>query len=126
MTEEDLLKDAKQLSRWQQHKFMVLVGATIMLSLFLVSISLHLYKSSGAAQLDLSRPGYESVRDQASHDANDFTGFPKDGPLDTDAIDTFRNLYDEQMKKATALDSFGGEVLSDSALSIDPPQETAE
>lgn len=125
MTEEDLLTDAKQLSRWQQHKFMVLVGLTIIVSLFLVMISLHLYRSSGAAQLDLSRPGYESIREQASHNNNDFTSFPQNGPLDKDAIDTFRSLYDEQLNRATALDSFGGEVMSEGALGLDAPQGTA-
>ena len=125
MTEEDLLKDAKHLSAWQQHKFMVLVGATIIISLLLVILSLHLYRSSGAAQLDLSRPGYESVRGQVSNN-NDFTGFPSTGPLDKSATDTFRTLYDEQLKKATALNSFGGEVMTDSTLGIDAPQEAAQ
>jgi hypothetical protein len=127
MTEEDLLKEAKHLTRWQQHKFMVLVGMTIVTSLLLVVVSLYLYRSSGAEQLDLSRPGYEAVREQASqNDLNDFTSFPSTGPLDKDAIGTFRSLYDEQLKQATALNSFGGEVMSDSALSIDAPQNVAE
>lgn len=127
MTEEELLVEAKELTRWQQHKFMVLVGITIVISLALVSASLRLYKTSGAAQLDLSRPEYESVRKQASH-ADDFNGFPSSGPLDAEAFGTFRSLYDDQMKKATAVDSFGGEVMSDSALGIDAPvpRDTAQ
>lgn len=120
MTEEELAIEAKGLSTWEQHKFMVLVGATILTALILVVISLHLYKSSGAAQLDLSRPGYESVREQASH-TNDYNGYSSTGPLDKDALDSFRKLYDEQLKQATALDSFGGDVMSDTALGIDAP-----
>lgn len=124
MTEEDLLADAKRLTPWQQHKFMVLVGLTIVISLFLVMIALNLYQSSGAAQLDLSRPGYESVRKQASR-TSDFTGFPSTGPLDSEALGTFRTLYDEQVKKA-ALDSFGGDVMADGALGIDAPQTSEQ
>lgn len=117
MTEEQLVSDAAQLSRWQRHKFMVLVGLTIVVSLVLVAVSLALYNSSGAAQLDLSRPGYESVRSQVVYD-QDFEGFPSTGALDNEAIELFRDLYGEKLKEATALDSFGGDVLNDEALGI--------
>lgn len=123
MSEEELVVEAKQLSGWRQHKFMALVGFTIVVSLGLVAISLRLYNSSGAAQLDLSRPGYQSVRDQANH-SSDFTGFPSTGELDAEAIDEFRRLYDEQLKEVTAHESFGGEVLSDEALGIGAPAQT--
>ncbi len=121
MSEEELIADAKTLG-WRQHKFMLLVGLTIVLSLILVSISLWLYNSSGAAQLDLSRPGYQSVRDQAVHDS-EFTGFPSSGKLDAEAIREFRELYEDRLAELTAHESFGGEVLSDSALGISPPEQ---
>lgn len=125
MSEEELMIEAKELNRWQQHKFMVLVGLTIAIALILVSISLNLYKSSGAAQLDLSRPGYESARSEASQ-TSDFTGYPSSGPLDKDALDSFRALYDERLKEATAVDSFGGDVMSDATLDIDAPPVSGE
>lgn len=118
MTEQELVKEASQLGRWQQHKFLLLVGITIVIALVLVIISLQLYNSSGAAQLDLSRPGYKSVRSQVSY-GSEFTGFPSSGPLDKEAIDSFRSLYSEKLKEATALDSFGGDVLSDKALGLE-------
>lgn len=118
MSEEDLIAEAKLLTRWQQHKFMVLVGITIILSLVLVAISLWLYSSSGAMQLDLSRPGYQSVRNQAN-DTRNFVGFSSSGPIDKEALDEFRKLYSEELKEATAIESFGGDVLSDSSLGFD-------
>ena len=118
MSEEDLIAEAKLLTRWQQHKFMVLVGITIILSLVLVAISLWLYSSSGAMQLDLSRPGYQSVRNQAN-DTRNFVGFSSSGPIDQEALDEFRKLYSEELKEATAIESFGGDVLSDSSLGLD-------
>ena len=118
MTEEELVAEAKELGRWQQHRFMSLVAVTIAISLVLVCISLWLYNSSGAAQLDLSRPDYQSVREQANH-SNDFTGFSASGEINKEALDEFRELYDEQMKEATAIESFGGEVMTDAALGID-------
>lgn len=117
MNEEVLIAEAEHLSRWQQHKFMVLVGATIILSLLLVTLSLWLYNNSGAAQLDLSRPGYQSVRDQVDH-KSDFTVYPSSGSIDKESLDEFRKLYDEQLKEATTVDSFGGTAMSDEALGI--------
>ena len=116
MSEEELMAQAQHLSGWQQHKFMVLVGLTIALSLVLVVVSLWLYNSSGAAQLDLSRPGYQSVRDQAK--TGDFTGFSSSGTFDKEQLDDFRKMYDAQLKEATAVDAFGGNVMSDEALGI--------
>lgn len=117
MIEKELIASARTLSRWEQHKFMVLVGLTIIISLFLVMISLQLYNRSGAAQLDLSRPGYQSVREQAGRRV-EFTGFPSTGPLSKEALDSFRSLYDVQVKEATSVNSFGGDVMSDAALNL--------
>lgn len=117
MSEEELIAEAHHLSGWQQHKFMVLVGMTIIVALALVSVSLWLYNSSGAAQLDLSRPGYQDVRDQAKQ-SKDFTGFSSTGAIDKEALDEFRRLYDEQLEEATAVESFGGDVMSDEALGL--------
>jgi hypothetical protein len=120
MSEEQLAIDESSLSPWQRHKFMVLIGLTIVTSLFLVGVALALYASSGAAQLDLSRPGYKSVREQAVR-SDSFEGFSASGSVDKDALNEFRNLYDSQSKQATNFDSFGGDVMSDKTLSIDAP-----
>lgn len=123
MTEQELIEDAQRLSRWQQHKFMVLVGLTIIISLFLVIVALRLYSSSGAAQLDLSRPGYQSVRKEASKPV-EFTSFPSTGTLEQDDLETFRSLFDEQIREASGVDSYGGDVMSDAALDLVVQQPT--
>ena len=107
-----------RLDRWAQHRFLILIGGTIIISIFLVAVALALYASSGAAQLDLSRPGYVSVRNQAVR-SDGFVGFPSTGTIDSAAIDQFRTLYDKQAEQATNVDSFGGNIMSDQALSID-------
>jgi hypothetical protein len=121
MTEEQLVAEASMLSPWQRHRFLVLIGSTIIISLFLVGVALALYATSGAAQLDLSRPGYKSVRSQAVQ-SDSFSGFQASGSVDKNTIDQFRTLYSQQAEKATNVDSFGGDVMSDKALSIDAPQ----
>ena len=122
MTEQELMAEKPNLSRWQEHRFMVLVGTTIVIALFLVSVSLALYASSGAAQLDLSRPGYVSVRDQAAR-SDEFDNFPATGSIDKKALDQFRKSYDKQAERATNVDSFSGNAMDDQILSLDAPVE---
>lgn len=116
---EDLVAD-KQLSQGAQRRFIVLIASTILISLFLVGVALDLYETSGAAQLDLSRPGYVSVRKQAVQ-STQFNGFSSSGSMDKAALDQFRQLYVSQSTKATSVDSFSGDPMSDQALSIDNP-----
>ena len=118
MTEEELAADAHKLGRWGQHRFLLLVGISIAIALMLVAVSLKLYYSSGAAQLDLSRPGYEAVSEQSGK-TDVYEGFPATGAIDQKAIEEFRAMYKERAEQATNVDSFGGDVMSDKALSID-------
>jgi hypothetical protein len=120
MTEDQLTTEAQGLGPWHRHRFVILIGMTILISLFLVSVALALYASSGAAQLDLSRPGYTSVRDKVDR-SDSFEGFSASGSVNKDTLDKFRELYQEQAEKATNYDSFGGDVMSDKTLSIDAP-----
>lgn len=122
MSEEPHIAEETTLSKWQEHKFLMLIVLTIAVSIFLVGIALALYNSSGAAQLDLSGPRFQSVQKQAVQD-DDFNGFPSSGELDQAAFNQFSSEYDKQTKKVTAVDSFGGDVMSDQALSIDPPTD---
>ena len=118
MSEEPSTVSRDSVSPWAQHRFTLLVVGAISVSLFLVGVALALYASSGAAQLDLSRPGYVSVREQAA-EPDQFDGFSGNGEIDKEALDQFRTLYSQQAKKATSVDSFGGSVMSDQTLSID-------
>lgn len=120
MIEDQLVAEAHKLSRWERHKFMLLVGLTILTALFLVWIAMGLYSSSGAAQLDLSRPGYKSVQSQVTKD-DTFNGYPSTGAMNKAALDQFRGLYTKRATQATGIDSFGGGVMSDQALGIDDP-----
>lgn len=115
----------QRFERFKEHKFIILVGSTILVSLFLVGIALRLYASSGAAQLDLSRVGYKEVRDKADR-GDTFTGFPATGKIDNESIEQFKKLYDTQAKQALNFDSFGGTPMTDEALSLTIPAPVVE
>lgn len=120
MSEEDLVTEAHHLKGWEKHRFLVMVGVSIIVALLLVAVSMKLYESSGAAQLDLSRPGYEHVSEKVSQ-PEVFKGFPAIGEINQQAIDDFRAMYEKRAIQATNVDSFSGDVMSDAALSIDAP-----
>ena len=108
------------LGRWGEHRFLIMIGVSIVIALFLVGVALALYASSGAAQLDLSRPGYQSVRKQVPQD-DTFSGFSASGAVDKAALEQFEKLYNERSKQAIGVESFGGNGMSDESLSIDAP-----
>lgn len=121
MIEETHILDGQAESSWSQHRFLIMIGSVVAISLFLVGVGLALYSSSGAAQLDLSRPGYATVRSEATKAADKYEGFSATGPIDQEALKQFRKLFDEQSSSATNFDAFANDVLSDSALKIDSP-----
>lgn len=106
-----------------RHRFIVLLVAAILISLVLTAVSLAIYNSSGAAQLDLSRPGYRSVSDQVEQDTT-FKEFSSSGPIDKDTLQQFLQQYDERAAKAKAVDAFSGDPLNAKTLEFNNPTDT--
>ena len=111
---EELRTDAAAMTAWQKHRFFVLIVGVILPSFVLVCIALSLYNSSGAAQIDLSRPGYQSIQKEASRgQVND--SFPSTGKLDKNAFDSFDKMYGNHTRRVVGADSFDTQAL-DAAL----------
>lgn len=117
MSIDELKKDAFAMTAWQRHRFLGLVAGVICLALVLVVVALQLYNTSGAAQLDLSRPGYQDVRKRAIHNDNTMS-FSSSGPVDQSTVDQFTKLYDERAKNVLSVDSFDEAALSDDSLRV--------
>lgn len=108
-----------------KNRFVILIISSIAISLLLVSIALALYAWSGAAQVDLSRPGYGDVRNKVD-EAEEPTAFPNSGPIDKEVLDDYEKLYDKTASQVTSVNVFEGGVLSDEALRINEnPAATA-
>jgi len=104
----------------QAHQYFSMVILVILISLFLVYVALSLYQSSGTLQLDLSRPGYDSARQEAIKDTEVFKGFSSDGSITKESLNEFDTLYKKKAAEALIeLDAFSGDALSDSALALD-------
>ena len=94
-----------------------MVTGAVAIAFVVVMIALNLYDSSGTAQLDLSRPGYQSVRNQVGKNV-EIKAFSATGGLSSEVFESFDKQYAEQIQSITKLDAFGGDVLSDEALGL--------
>jgi hypothetical protein len=120
MNEETSRTTEEQLSFWDEHRFLILIVATIIISIILVSVSIAMYKLSGSAQLDLSRPGYQSVSNKVDR-TNLVTDYSAFGPVNKETVNDFTKIYDAQTAKAKAVDAFNGDPLNPDVLEFGDP-----
>ncbi|PID31510.1 hypothetical protein CR983_00615 [Candidatus Saccharibacteria bacterium] len=111
-----LVPHEQAVSQFAKHRLAALVIGAIVIACTTTFISLWLYRVSGTVQLDLSLPEYENVRDQITEE--DDRVFSQDGPVDTEALTTFRQVYDDHLKSIVGLDGFRPEALNDDALEL--------
>ncbi len=114
----------KQLSRrlvelTMQHKLPTMVISVIVVSIVLVGISMHLYYSSDAFRVDLSRPDYVPYRAQIdnSNDRNRDM-FEAQGEVTGRVLNDFLQKYKQEEKKADGARAFASNVLSDDQLGV--------
>ena len=100
-----------------RYQIPVMVGGTVVIAFILVVVALNLYDRGTAAQLDLSRPGYQSVREQAGKNV-DIKKFSASGELSSEVFDSFDREYSQQIGSITSLDAFSGKALTDQALGL--------
>ncbi|MBC7564894.1 hypothetical protein H7100_01515 [Candidatus Saccharibacteria bacterium] len=115
----------EQLSFWDEHRFTALIVGTLVIAIILVSISIYIYKVSGSAQLDLSRPGFQSVSDKVDR-TDQVTDYSAFGPVNKDTVNEFTKLYDKQSLKAKAVDAFNGDPLNPEVLEFSDPTVSPE
>ena len=110
----------EQLSFWDEHRFMVLIIGTLIISVVMVSISIFVYKVSGTAQLDLSRPGLTSVSDKVDRTSTvtDYSAF---GPVNKQTVGEITAIYEKQANRAKAVDAFNGDPLNPEVLEFGDP-----
>ena len=111
--------EVQEESRWSHYRLQIMVASAIIVALIMTVVSMAIYNWSGAAQLDLSRPGYESVSDQVDKETS-IAEYSANGPLTEETIQEFIELYSQQAEKATAADAFNGDPLNPEVLLANP------
>lgn len=114
---KELNKDAQKMSYWQAHKFWVMIAGALVIALFLVLVAMNLYNSSGTAQVDLSRPEYENVRDKVGRDI-EVVSFSATGDIDEETFEEFRKMFGEKADKVREGKYFSADAMTDGSLSL--------
>lgn len=117
----DDVTTTEKLTFWDEHRFLLLIAISVTVALILTVVSMTLYSTSGALQLDLSRPNLKTVTSQAVTNDSDFQTYPSSGSIDAKSAAEFKALYDKQATKAKAVDAFAGDPLNPDSLEISEP-----
>ncbi|MDK2898999.1 MAG: hypothetical protein PWQ10_186 [Patescibacteria group bacterium] len=112
------IKPSKKDSFISKHLFLLMIILAIIITSLFVVVSMLIYNSNGAAQVDLSRPGYVSVRAQSVTNSSNFKDYSASGEINQETIEEFQQLFADQLNKAKAIDAFGGDPLSPASLGI--------
>lgn len=125
MSDDDgITKDERGSSRLSQHRVLVLVGLTIIVTIIFTAVGILLYNTSGTAQLDLSRPDYKGVNEIVEKEKEKTTliDYPATGDINDEALRQFDELYKKQLTSTTSVDAFDGDPMALDALGIDDIQ----
>lgn len=98
-----------------KNNLVMLIIVAVALAGVLTAVSISLYEFSGAAQLDLSRPGYRDVTHQVERPEKT-DGYSSNGPVTEATINEFIEMYATQTEKATSVDAFAGDPLNPEVL----------
>ncbi|HEX8390224.1 MAG TPA: hypothetical protein VF597_02300 [Candidatus Saccharimonadales bacterium] len=102
-----------------RHRIIYAIILAIIIAVLLTVISMALYVSSGASRLDLSRPGYEAVRNEVSQTpVND--SFSGNGPINSSVAGTFQKRLNAHRDALSKLGDFESAALSDEQLQLAP------
>ena len=118
MEHENHQTTINELSFREKHSFSLFIMISIVISSAIVVVSMFMYSGSGAAQLDLSRPGYISVRSQATTDDGDLKSFNPIGDMNQNVLNDFKSSYEKQSQKVKSVNAFGGDPLSPDELGL--------
>lgn len=120
MNEQTNVADENIVKPWYRREILIFISGSLLVAFVLVVMGLALYVSSGADLLDLSRPGYKSVRGEVDQSGS-FQSFPSSGPVNRETVDQFLKLYDKQVRPVINDDVFSASTLEDQTLGIDAP-----
>ena len=102
-----------------EHRLTILICLSIAIALVFTAVGLTLYNTSGTAQLDLSRPGFEGIDKQIKSHKADAVEYPAMGPINEETLLQFDALYKKQLENVTSVNAFGGDPMAPDALVVD-------
>lgn len=109
--------DSNPVARLYRNKLYLLIGGVIVIALLLVTIAMSVYNSSGAAQLDLSGPGFKDVQ-KSVQEEKDTTSYPANGQFDKASFDSFKKMYDERVHAINAINGYDPAAVNNDSFNL--------
>lgn len=100
-----------------KHQLACFIVGCIAIALVMTSISLELYRRSGAIKLDMSRPGFERVRREVEKSTDD-QPFSSSGTIDAAAIKDFNSRIDKYSSDLHNMGGYGATSIEDDDLNL--------
>jgi hypothetical protein len=114
-----MMAQLNRLIRWiGEHQWPVFIVLVLAIAISLTSVSLWLYHASSTAKLDLSRPGYEQVREDVKDSSDSTKPFSPTGNLNEAAIADFRSRYEGIKNRLDQINNYDSLVMSDKNLGL--------
>lgn len=122
---DELRQDARLREGWSHNRIYALIVGVVGIALILVSVAMSIYNSSGASQIDMSRPGFSSVQKEVKEDKNT-ENFPASGQFDEKAFKDFYKLYDERLKAIESINAYDPAATSSDAYTLLPQENQTQ
>ena len=107
----------KFLEKLSEYKFTLMIAMAIIVAVVLSGVSVYIYVSTGAINIDLSRPGYEKNREDTIYE-EDNTSFSSSGPLNSEAIEDFNARLNKLQDELNGMNNFSADAVTDVALGL--------
>ena len=105
-----------------RYKLPLALFGVVLISLALTITSVSIYTTSGASQIDLSRPGFEQERVEVRQNEPART-YDTTSPITQTSIDEFLTEYDKRASDLGQYGSFSGPALDDASLQLIEPTQ---
>lgn len=112
---------SRSITWLREHKLFFAILLAITTAIGMTCISLWIYHVNDVSRLDISRPGYEKVRQSVKRNEEN-TKFAPTGNLDQTALKQFDTLFGKARKDLDGNGKFDSNVLDDDQLKIVPAQ----
>lgn len=112
------LKSIRYSEFLRTHQFVAFIILVLVITVIITLVGMSIYVSSGTMKIDLSRPGYEKVRNEVQQSSAQ-KSFASSGSLDSAAIKQFNSQLNSSVTDLKNSGNFGGASdLSDQSLGL--------
>lgn len=101
-----------------KYRMPIFLALVVVVAIVLLTFSMRIYYTSGAYQLDLSRPEYKGVRSKITKNNGQNGAFSAQGEISDKVLEDFLKRYKKEATEIRDAKPFQGDVLDDEQLGL--------